>query len=574
MELPQPSRPLRTEGRKPTHDFLSLYSHSTADQQDPSQSFQGGFLTTHDFLQPLERIEKTCAKKEHTMNVSTVERAAPPLTTLARNSPVERLLPGGIGSCIIGHISYFNHRVPKTEGSVFPVPQASNTDKSDDNSRCSSLSASGFTLWEESAVKKGKTRKENLSEKPGLRAEPPAKMEQWAVSTERPIQSSCSSFSSLSSSQPSCQQKRSFGEMLKSAANVTSKEEKLDDGKAFVIKKESSPSTAYRGDLRINVGGKCSDQKANTPRSKHSATEQRRRSKINDRQDFTDIFTCRFQKLRELLPCSDQKRDKASFLLEVIEYIQFLQEKVRKYESSPPQGWYDEPAKLLHCRNNCNPAQCYIDQSQVAKSGPVFIFAGSDQKNMSHFPAFLPRCSHNPVESNTSTTFGEADHHLGTTNKATSYPMLDPRYFIPVTSEGEKTKIYSQVAHNADKKPYEMQQLLWETRACTTDIAAVDNKLKEPEQSIEGGRISISSAYSQELLKILTQALQSSGVDMSQASIAVQIELGKRTNCRDTAANPAIVDDSARPSERAVVVSRVAAVEEDMEQAFRKKQNT
>lgn len=44
-----------------------------------------------------------------------------------------------------------------------------------------------------------------------------------------------------------------------------------------------------------------------TPRSKHSATEQRRRSKINDR----------FQMLRDLVPHSDQKRDKASFLLEV-----------------------------------------------------------------------------------------------------------------------------------------------------------------------------------------------------------------------------------------------------------------
>ena len=52
-----------------------------------------------------------------------------------------------------------------------------------------------------------------------------------------------------------------------------------------------------------------------TPRSKHSATEQRRRSKINDR----------FQMLRDLVPHSDQKRDKASFLLEVkkINTLQF-----------------------------------------------------------------------------------------------------------------------------------------------------------------------------------------------------------------------------------------------------------
>ncbi|XP_008454530.2 transcription factor BIM1-like isoform X2 [Cucumis melo] len=574
MELPQPPRPLGTEGRKPTHDFLSLYSHSTAHQQDPSQSFQGGFLKTHDFLRPLERTGKTCAKEEKTINVSTVERAAPTSGTQAHNSPAERLLPGGIGTYSISHISYFNQRVPKPEGSVFPVPQASNTDKSDDNSHCSSLSGNGFTLWEESAVKKGKTRKENLGEKPGLK-ESPAKIEQWAVTTERPIQSSSSnhhsSFSSLSPSQPSGQQSRSFGEMLKSTVNVSSTEEELDDDKAFVIKKESSPSTAYKGDLKINIGGKCSDQKANTPRSKHSATEQRRRSKINDR----------FQKLRELIPRSDQKRDKASFLLEVIEYIQFLQEKVRKYESSPPQGWYHEPAKLIPCRNNCNPAQCYIDQSQIAKSGPVFIFAGSDEKNMCHSPAF-PRCSHNPVESevSTSTTFREVDQHPGTNNK-TSYPMLEPRHFTSVISEGAKTRLHSQVAHNADNKPYEMQPLSCEVRSCTTNIVDVNNKLKEPEQRIDGGRISISGAYSQGLLKILTQALQSSGVDMSQASVAVQIELGKRTNYRETVPTPIVVnknciyydDDSARPSERRSVGTRVVAGEE-MEQALRKKQKT
>lgn len=44
------------------------------------------------------------------------------------------------------------------------------------------------------------------------------------------------------------------------------------------------------------------------------------------------------------------------------------------------------------------------------------------------------------------------------------------------------------------------------------------------------------------LLKILTQALQSSGVDMSQASVAVQIELGKRTNYRETVPTPIVVN--------------------------------
>lgn len=128
-----------------------------------------GYLKTYDFLRPLERIGKPCAKEEKTTNVSTAERAAPPLATAAHNASVERSLPGGVGTYSISHISYFNQRVPKPEGSVFSVAQASNTDKSDDHSRSSSLSGSDFTLWEESAAKKGKTRKENLGEKPGLR---------------------------------------------------------------------------------------------------------------------------------------------------------------------------------------------------------------------------------------------------------------------------------------------------------------------------------------------------------------------------------------------------------------------
>jgi hypothetical protein len=49
------------------------------------------------------------------------------------------------------------------------------------------------------------------------------------------------------------------------------------------------------------------NDKASAIRSKHSVTEQRRRSKINER----------FQILRELIPNSEQKRDTASFLLEV-----------------------------------------------------------------------------------------------------------------------------------------------------------------------------------------------------------------------------------------------------------------
>lgn len=82
---------------------------------------------------------------------------------------MEHILPGGIGTYSISHISYFNQRVPKPEGTAFPAAQASSNERNDENSNCSSYTGSGFTLWEESTLKKGKTGKENAGERPILR---------------------------------------------------------------------------------------------------------------------------------------------------------------------------------------------------------------------------------------------------------------------------------------------------------------------------------------------------------------------------------------------------------------------
>uniref|UniRef100_A0A2P2LRP8 BHLH domain-containing protein n=1 Tax=Rhizophora mucronata TaxID=61149 RepID=A0A2P2LRP8_RHIMU len=339
MELPL-HRPFGTEGggggRKPTHDFLSLYGPSTK-QQDPNPNppSQSGHLKTHDFLRPLERVGKTAAKEE-TNEISTVDKSRP----LARPASVEHTLPGGIGTYSISHISYFNHIIPKPEGTMFNVAQASSTDnKNEESSNCSSYTAgSGFTLWEESVLEKGKTEKKNVGERSIAVSEATG----WMASDRRARSAANNhrnSFSSLSCSQP--QKNQSFMEIIKSAKGST-QDDDLDDEEEIVLKKEC-PSPVYKAteELRIKLDGKTSDQKANTPRSKHSATEQRRRSKINDR----------FQMLRALIPHSDQKRDKASFLLEVheilvIEHVQFLQEKVKKYEGSY-QGWNQEPTKLV-----------------------------------------------------------------------------------------------------------------------------------------------------------------------------------------------------------------------------------
>lgn len=517
MELPQ-SRPFGTEGRRPTHDFLSLYSHSTV-QQDPRPPAQGGFLKTHDFLQ----VGKINAKEESTLEItSTVEKPPPPAPPPpSSSSSVEHNLPGGIGTYSISHVSYFGQKVPKPEGSVFAVAQTSSTEKNDENSNCSSYTGSRFTLWEESAVKKGKTGKENARERAIGRGEATVNVGQWASQSSSTNNSHRNSFSSLSCSQPPGMKSQSFMEMIKSAKGSTHDDD-LDDEDEFILKGENSTTTIHKGDLRVKVEGKSNDQKPNTPRSKHSATEQRRRSKINDR----------FQMLRELIPHSDQKRDKASFLLEVIEYIQFLQEKVHKYEG-PYVGWNPERAKLAPWKNNHKHAESYVDQSQGINNGSAtaLVFAAKfNEKNVSISPA-IPGSAQKPVESDmtSASTFKTMDPQPGITNKAIPFPMsLQPNRYKPVRNGGAAPSLQPRLASDAENTTSQPQTPECHTRSCMGDMPISNNKLKEQELTVEGGRINISTVYSQRLLKTLTQALQSSGVDLSQASVAVQIDLGKR----------------------------------------------
>ncbi|PSS08019.1 Transcription factor like [Actinidia chinensis var. chinensis] len=547
MELPQP-RPFEDEGRKSTHDFLSLYSPV----QDPRPSQGGGYLQTHDFLQPLEGLGKSNAKEESIVEIPTPEKPLLP----APPSSGEHILPGGIGTYSISHISYFNQRALKSEGGTFTVAQSSSTDRNEENSNCSSYTGSGFTVWAESTVKKGKTGKENVAGDRHVSREAGVKTGvggQWTTS-ERPSQSSSNNtmttnhrnatttFNSLSSSQPPMSQKnQTFMDMLKSA-KVTHDEDD-DEEEDFVLKKETSPY--LRSDLTVKVGGvggKINDQKPNTPRSKHSATEQRRRSKINDR----------FQMLRELIPHGDQKRDKASFLLEVIEYIQYLQEKVHKYEGSY-QAWDQEPPKLTPWRNSHRHADGFVDQSRATNSGsgaPLVFPAKFDENNVNVSSPTNPRNGQNAVECDMRniTTLKAMDHHPVLSNKAVLLPLsLQPNIFTPSGSGNAIAPIQARVVSDIENATSQPQYQFLQSRSRTIDCAVVSNKLKEQELTIESGKICISSVYSQGLLNTLTQALQSSGIDLSQASISVQIDLGKLANSK-TIASTSTVKDNDIPS--------------------------
>ncbi|XP_013715668.2 transcription factor BIM1 isoform X1 [Brassica napus] len=510
MELPQP-RPFKAQGRKPTHDFLSLCSHPTL-QPDPKPtpppSSQGSHLKTHDFLQPLECV----GAKEETSRIDTTRIASEKPPPPAPPPPLQHVLPGGIGTYTISPIPYFHNqqRIPKPELSppmmfTAAVQAGSGSDRNvvDENSNSNSSSyaaaASGFTLWDESGSgKKGQTRKENnAGERASIRADGAATMGQCPV-VERRSQSltntPLSGFSSRSSSQGSGLKSQSFMDMLRSAKG-TSQDDDLDDEEDFVMKKESSSTSQIHRDLRVKAEarGGGNDQKLNTPRSKHSATEQRRRSKINDR----------FQMLRQLIPNSDQKRDKASFLLEVIEYIQFLQEKTSKYET-PYQGWNHEPAKLLNWQRN---------NQQLVPEGTV-AFAPKLEEEKNNIPV--------PV---LGTTQGVVIDRPETLNRATpatgAFPLSaqSNSFISPVIAGNPVNQLHTRVAASETLEPSQS------SRGHTQPL-----KEEGGDEEVHAGNISISSVYSQGLVKTLREALENSGVDLTKASISVEIELAKQSS--------------------------------------------
>ncbi|KAK4370925.1 hypothetical protein RND71_010400 [Anisodus tanguticus] len=510
MELPQ-SRPFAIEGRKTTHDFLSLYSPIEQDSRPP----QGGYLKTHDFLQPLEQERKTVRKEENKVEVKAIEK--PPPSASSHN------LPGGIGTY---SISYLQQRVPKPEANTFVVSQASSADRDDRNSNCSSYSGSGFTLWDESAIKRGKTGKENVSGDKHVVREAGVNIGEGQPTTSLERQSqfysnhnhNTTTLSSLSSPQkPSAMENQSFIQMMTSAKNSQEDDDDDDDEEEFVVKKESpSPS---RGNLSVKVNGKSSDQKPNIQRSKHSATEQRRRSKINDR----------ILKLREIIPHSDQKRDKASFLLEVIEYIQFIQEKVHKYEGSY-QGLENKPSTLPW--NKCHSmAQGFIDLSQGTNSAssPALIRAARFDKSKFGISATGP-VNKQTLEPTRTPNVRESSLLSELTNKAPTVCMQPNCWNCSYCGNTSIASLHSILAPDPGTLELNSQPQISLSRSNTTNHAVTNNKLKDQEVSTGSGKISISSVYSQRLLNTLKQALQNSGVDLSQASMSVQIDLGKRTN--------------------------------------------
>ncbi|XP_072974300.1 transcription factor BIM2-like [Typha angustifolia] len=449
---------MELQGQEAPHDFLSLYpKDSSFQQQDPRPPPSRGFsLETHDFLRPLEKAEKD-------RGAAWAVAAGGPIARTA-----DRALPGAMG-----HVNNRGSRgAVKPERGACRVVGGFDAESKPESANGSFVPYGGvpFTLRGNSNPSATESRSQG----------------QW--------QSPFAALGSLSShSRHHPERKRLMETPSRSSRGFDDDDDEEEEDFAG----KEAPSSSHK-ELTNKIDGTVSgsDQRPNTPRSKHSATEQRRRSKINDR----------FQILRELIPHSDQKRDKASFLLEVIEYIRFLQEKVPKHAS----GRNQDNAKLTPWKNSQSMGDDISDPARVIKTvsaPPGCLFSGRLHDN---------RIPSTPAVVSGAHSLTETDLLNGVSNRVLEPP---PNFANVITPQ---------------------PQAQWLRPSSVTDCTISNKILKEQgELTIDDGTISLSSSYSQELLTTLTVALRSSGVDLSRASMSVQINLGKRANSKSCSATAA-----------------------------------
>nr|CAB3447794.1 unnamed protein product [Digitaria exilis] len=219
--------------------------------------------------------------------------------------------------------------------------------------------------------------------------------------------------------------------------------------------------------------------------SQHSKIEALCHRAAEEDQDKRQASSLRLEILRELLPHGDQKRDKASFLLEVIEYIRFLQEKVQKYESAHPQKINHEDSSM----------PWNISQVQGGGLSPPTQDMNKEQ--------YCPKKSTvTPTDLLSTQSAGETSIDDISSQKATSTPQI----WADDSTPSKQPPWLSMSTSDSGNRPLS----------------------KNDKQTLPEDTRSLSNAYSQGLLNTLTQALKRSGVDPSQASISVEINMDKR----------------------------------------------
>ncbi|XP_028792610.1 transcription factor BIM2-like [Neltuma alba] len=182
----------------------------------------------------------------------------------------------------------------------------------------------------------------------------------------------------------------------------------------------------------------------------------------------------------------------------------------------------------LNSRNHCGPTDNVTSQA---------IQNGSGHENNSTVPPSLPLNAQNTIESDLSPTVIHKAGHPGLASDAVPLGMqmrLD--MFDLAVSSGVPTQHLHEAVSNTQNTPSHTQPhvCLGEPKEGAYDFR--NNTLKDQDElTFESESVTISrgkslcSGVSFSILDNFVQALRSSGVDLSEASFSVQIDVGRRS---------------------------------------------
>uniref|UniRef100_A0A0D3F9Z0 Uncharacterized protein n=1 Tax=Oryza barthii TaxID=65489 RepID=A0A0D3F9Z0_9ORYZ len=184
----------------------------------------------------------------------------------------------------------------------------------------------------------------------------------------------------------------------------------------------------------------------------------------------------------------------------LLSFRRFLQEKVQKYEEADPERNHEDSKSMPWAKvyyRSCWRNTKNTSQVQGEDLSPSTQDMNNEQYGPKHISAAQPALFN--TQSVTSTT-------TSSSHMATGTPQ------------------------NLEKNSTPSNQPPWLSMSTMRQESEPGNKMpnKHEKQTLHDENHSISSAYSQGLFNRLTEALKKSGLDPSQANIAVEINLAKR----------------------------------------------
>ncbi|KAL5207261.1 hypothetical protein ABZP36_031696 [Zizania latifolia] len=259
------------------------------------------------------------------------------------------------------------------------------------------------------------------------------------------------------------------------------------------------------------------------------------------------MLSFRLEILRELLPHGDQKRDKASFLSEVIEHIRLLQEKVQKYETADPErnheGSKSMPWAKVYYRSCWRNTQ-NISQVQGGELSPSTH--GMNKEQYGSKPISVAPPAPFNTQSITSTT-ASSSQATGTPHNWTKNitPSNQPPWMSMSTMHQESESGNRMLHKNKRQAVHRDKHSLSSaySQGCVPE-PFVTSRIKLAQYVTN--RIQFQLSICNRLFNRLTEALKKSGVDPSQANISVEINMGKQER-EDTSDNSKVNEAEEAP---------------------------